>query len=71
MKPATTATAIAAQLDLPVDEILILQGAHAALLAAAARGEVDLNALARAELADRGLDHAGRWVGFARAHQVR
>jgi len=37
------------------------------LLAAAARGELDLNRIARIELASRGLDWQGRWVGFERA----
>lgn len=74
----TPAEAVALLLNLPVDEVLILQGAHVALLTAAARGEVDLNALARAELAARGLDQRGQWVGFdaalraaQAAHQVR
>ena len=35
------------------------------LLKAAAQGKVDLNELARQELANRGLDHDGKWVGFA------
>jgi hypothetical protein len=38
-----------------------------AVLAAAAQGRLDLNAWARAELANRGLDRHGRWVGFAAA----
>lgn len=62
--------AAAASLDLPLDEVLILQSAHVKLLAAAARGEVDLNALARAELTARGLDADGNWVGFARARAL-
>lgn len=37
------------------------------LLAAAARGELDLNRIARIELASRGLDWQGKWVGFERA----
>lgn len=49
-----------------------LQTISSTLLGAAARGEVDLNALAKAILADRGQDANGRWVGFkeaARIHQ--
>lgn len=42
-----------------------LQTFPVAVLAAVARGEVDLNALAVAELANRGMDHDGQWVGFA------
>ena len=64
--PATTAATAAAVIEQPIDEALILQSAHRALLVAAARGDVDLNALAREELAARGLDADGRWVGFAR-----
>lgn len=74
----TPAEAVATLLNLPVDAVLVLQDAHVSLFAAAARGEVDLNALARAELAARGLDQGGRWVGFdaalsaaQAAHQVR
>jgi hypothetical protein len=43
------------------------------LLAAAVRGEVDLNKLAKVELSNRGQDTNGRWVGFkeaAKIHQV-
>ena len=44
-----------------------LQTMPTAVLAAARRGEIDLHALAAQTLADRGLDHDGRWVGFQRA----
>ena len=37
------------------------------LLAAAVRGEVDALALIRRELAQRGLDHNGKWIGFPAA----
>ncbi len=47
-----------------------LQTIHADILAAAARGEIDLNTLARRELASRGLDDNGRWVGFREAEQL-
>ena len=46
-------------LHLPVD-----------VLAAAARGELDLNALARAELANMGRDEQGEWVGFGEAAEA-
>jgi len=39
-------------------------------LAAVLAGEVDLNALARREMAGRGLDAAGRWVGFEAAEAL-
>lgn len=40
------------------------------LLAAAARGEIDLNHLARMELANRGQGTKGEWVGFDQAKQI-
>jgi hypothetical protein len=46
------------------DEALSVQTLPAALLLAAARGELDLNALARGEMVARGIGAEGRWVGF-------
>lgn len=46
------------------DDTLAIQVLPAEVLIAAAAGRLDLNALARATLANRGLDQAGRWVGF-------
>jgi hypothetical protein len=40
------------------------------LLLAAAAGLIDPVALARRELASRGLDADGAWVGFDRARQI-
>lgn len=40
------------------------------ILAAAARGEIDLNEQAKLVLAGRGLDLDGRWVGFEEAAQL-
>ena len=40
------------------------------LLAAVARGEVDLNHWAGVVLAGRGLDQNGRWVGFPEAARL-
>jgi len=37
------------------------------LLVKAVNGEIDLNALAKKQLANRGLDKKGVWVGFAQA----
>lgn len=54
-----------------IDEALILQMADTRLLVAAAAGTIDLNAMARAELASRGLDQAGNWVGFACASALQ
>lgn len=53
-----------------VDEIGFIQIALTKVLAAVARGELDLNRLAREELAARGLDDKGIWVGFDRAKQI-
>ncbi len=70
MLPAKNARDAATRLGLSHDESLVLQSAATALLAAATRGEVDLNALAAEELANRGVDRAGRWVGFPRAAEI-
>ncbi len=40
------------------------------ILAAAARGEIDLNKIARAELANRGLNWQAKWVGFPEAARI-
>jgi hypothetical protein len=53
-----------------VDEVGFIQIAATKVLAAAARGELDLNLLAREELASRGLDASGIWVGFDKARQI-
>lgn len=56
-----------------IDDIGFIQTAAARVLAAVARGEIDLNRIAKEELANRGLDANGAWVGFAKAkelHQV-
>lgn len=50
-----------------VDELAFLEGAPARVLAAVSRGEIDLNLIARQELARRGLDEAGAWVGHREA----
>jgi hypothetical protein len=42
-----------------------------ALLAAVARGEVDLNHWAGVVLAGRGLDQDARWVGFPEAARLQ
>ena len=53
-----------------VDEIGFIQIADAKILAAVARGEIDLNRIAREELANRGLGLHGEWVGFQKARQI-
>ncbi len=53
-----------------IDELGFMQTALSKVLAAAARGELDLNRLAREEMASRGLDPDGNWVGFERAAEL-
>ena len=53
-----------------IDEVGFIQIAASKVLAAVARGELDLNRLAREELAARGQDQNGVWVGFPRAAEI-
>ena len=53
--------------EFTIDEVGFIQLADTKVLAAVARGEIDLNLIAREELAGRGLDDRGRWVGFDQA----
>jgi len=50
-----------------IDQVGFIQTADTEVLAAVARGEIDLNLIAREELASRGLNDQGRWVGFDQA----
>ena len=50
-----------------VDETGFIQIALTKVLAAVARGELDLNRLAKEELAARGLNDRGNWIGFEAA----
>lgn len=47
-----------------------IQLALTSVLAAAARGEIDLNGLAKQELALRGLDSEGNWIGPENARRL-
>jgi hypothetical protein len=58
------------QLSDDLNPIFILQGTHTDLLIAAAAGRIDLQDLARQQLANRGLDQDGRYVGFKRANEA-
>lgn len=40
------------------------------VLAAVINGEIDLNEVARMEMAGRGLDKKGAWVGFRKAAEI-
>jgi len=53
-----------------VDEIGFIQIAEAKVLAAVARGEIDLNRIAKEELANRGLGLCGEWVEFKNARTI-
>ncbi len=53
-----------------VDELGFIQIALNKVLVAVANGELDLNDLARKELANQGLDKQGQWVGFDKANQI-
>lgn len=48
----------------------ILSLGNTSFLLLAATGKVDLNELAKAELAARGLGTDGKWVGFGKAREV-
>ena len=52
------------------DEIGFIQIADTKVLAAVARGEIDLNRIAKEELAARGLGLHGEWVGFKAARTI-
>ena len=52
-----------------VDETGFIQIAAIKVLAAVARGELDLNRLAKEELAARGLNDQGNWIGFDAAQK--
>lgn len=53
-----------------IDEVGFIQTAASKVLAAVARGELDLNRIAREEMASRGLDQQGKWVGFDKARAI-
>ena len=57
----------AEQTALTQDELLSIQTLPIKLILAAANGQIDLNEMARDELANRGLDLTGKWVGFEKA----
>lgn len=54
---------VATDLGLSPDDAMFFQTLPAPLVAALARGEVNLVAMAREELQSRGLDLRGEWVG--------
>ncbi len=52
-----------------VDELQFIQAVPVRVLVAATKLERDLNLLAREELANRGYDESGVWIGFRRARE--
>lgn len=53
-----------------IDEIGFIHTSTIKVLVAASNGEIDLNLIAREELAHRGMDNKGVWVGFEQAKQM-
>lgn len=51
----------------PIHELQVITSET---LAKAARGELDLNKLARDVLANRGQNEYGKWVGFSEATRI-
>ena len=48
----------------------IHQGTSTDLLVKIAQGELNALSLVKKELANRGVDNSGRWVGFERAAEI-
>lgn len=55
---------------LTADEISAIQVLPIKLIIAAANGQINLNTLAKKELASRGLNQSGTWVGFEQARAL-
>jgi hypothetical protein len=58
------------QTALTQDDLLSIQTLPLKLILAAANGQIDLNEMARDELANCGLDLSGKWVGFDQARAL-
>ena len=58
------------QSGLTAEQLSTIQLFDTVVLAAVAAGKLDLNRLAREELADRGMNPEGRWVGFPEARRL-
>lgn len=52
------------------DELRFIEIAPTKVLVAVARGEINLNRIARQALASRGLGLNGEWVGFQKAREI-
>lgn len=53
-----------------IESLGCMQMMSTALLIQAATGEIDLNAVARRFVSQRGVDKNGAWVGFDRAYEI-
>lgn len=56
--------------DDAIDEFSHIRMMNRDTLLAAARGEIDLNDVARFFMADSGYDRDGKWVGFEAARRI-
>ena len=52
------------------DQLSFLQTLTIPMVAAIARGDIDVQQLARKELASRGVDMSGKWIGFDAANAL-
>lgn len=52
------------ELDDDKNPAYLFTGIHTELLIKALSGEINLQELAKKEMANRGLDHDGNWIGF-------
>ena len=53
-----------------LDPRYLFNGTHTQLLTEALKGEFDIKYLIRRELANRGLDKEGKWIGFDKAKKL-
>jgi len=69
MATKQTATPVRYGVEEPdaINPAFMFQTIETTLLVQAVRGEIDINALVRQELANRGLNWSGKWVGFEKA----
>ena len=52
------------------DDCGFFQLAKSAFLSRVVKGEIDLNAWVKLELANRGLDKNGKWIGFDKSKKL-
>ena len=64
-----TPTKKAKKIIYDTDKFGDIQCMNTEVLCMVARGEIDLNQIAINELAARGLDETGKWIGFDKAEE--